>query len=179
MTKAAATAAKPARRSAGSGAGGGVAKPAARKPTARKPAAEREPRKVPSAAASASAAAAVTTAAAGAAPQAMPGKPARPPTAFESRLYAVIKRIPPGRVATYGALAEVLGSAPRACGQVRRCCGRAPAAQGMHRLLLQGPLLAWPVLLRRCVEDPHFRCPRRIRRRCGATPLPPWCRATA
>ena len=49
-------------------------------------------------------------------------KPSRPPTAFEARLYAVCKCIPPGRVSTYGALAEVLHSAPRACGQVRRYC---------------------------------------------------------
>ena len=34
-------------------------------------------------------------------------KPARPPTAFEARLYAVCKCIPAGRVTTYGAMAEV------------------------------------------------------------------------
>ena len=49
---------------------------------------------------------------------AAPRKPSRPPTAFESRLYAVCKCVPAGRVTTYGAMAQVLGSAPRACGQV-------------------------------------------------------------
>lgn len=60
-------------------------------------------------------------------------KPSRPPTAFEARLYAVCKCIPPGKVSTYGALAEVLHSAPRACGQVSRrgqlaeeCCRALP-----------------------------------------------------
>lgn len=53
-----------------------------------------------------------------AAPAGGAGKPNRPPTPFEQRLYDVCKCIPAGRVATYGAMAQVLGSAPRACGQV-------------------------------------------------------------
>ena len=60
------------------------------------------------------------------APAPAAGKPNRPPTAFESRLYAVCKSIPAGRVATYGVMAEVLGSAPRACGQVGLCVGLSP-----------------------------------------------------
>ena len=51
--------------------------------------------------------------------RAAPPKPARAPTPYETRLYAVCKAIPKGKVTTYGAMAAVLGSAPRAVGQVR------------------------------------------------------------
>lgn len=60
-----------------------------------------------------------TAAAPPAAPAGGAGKPKRPPTDFEQRLYDLCKCIPAGRVATYGSMAQVLGSAPRACGQVR------------------------------------------------------------
>ncbi|GLI63231.1 hypothetical protein VaNZ11_006120 [Volvox africanus] len=48
------------------------------------------------------------------------GKPIRPPTAFEERLYQLCKCIPAGKVSTYGAMASVLKSAPRAVGQALR-----------------------------------------------------------
>ena len=37
------------------------------------------------------------------------GKPDRPPTSFEEQVYAACRRIPPGRVASYGVLAASLG----------------------------------------------------------------------
>lgn len=48
------------------------------------------------------------------------GKPNRPPTAFEEKLYQLCKRIPPGKVSTYGAMAQVLHSSARAVGQGMR-----------------------------------------------------------
>lgn len=44
--------------------------------------------------------------------------PTRTLTAFEQRLHAVCKAIPQGKVTTYGAMAKVLESSPRAVGQV-------------------------------------------------------------
>jgi len=38
-------------------------------------------------------------------------------THFQRRCYAVVATIPPGKVATYGAVAAMLGSCPRAVGQ--------------------------------------------------------------
>ncbi|PRW59512.1 RING-2 [Chlorella sorokiniana] len=100
---------------------GGVAKP------------PRRPAK-PAAAAAAKPAATAGAEAPAAAPAPAAGKPNRPPTAFESRLYAVCKCIPAGRVATYGVMAEVLGSAPRACGQALRRNPYAPVVP-CHRVI--------------------------------------------
>lgn len=58
----------------------------------------------------------------------------RPPTEFEARLHAVCKRIPRGKVATYGQLAKVLGSAPRAVGQALRRNPYAPVVP-CHRVI--------------------------------------------
>lgn len=59
-----------------------------------------------------------------------PGPSTRPPTPYETRLYSLCSAIPPGKVSTYGALAEVLRSSPRAVGQVRPVpARRAPAAR--------------------------------------------------
>lgn len=58
----------------------------------------------------------------------------RPPTAFEARLYEVCKRIPKGKVATYGQLASALGSAPRAVGQALRRNPFAPVVP-CHRVI--------------------------------------------
>jgi len=44
----------------------------------------------------------------------------REPTDFEMRLYEVCKRIPKGKVSTYGTLAKVLKSSARAVGQGMR-----------------------------------------------------------
>lgn len=45
------------------------------------------------------------------------------------RLMQVCRRVPKGRVSTYGALAKVLNSSPRAVGQVRRTCSPSLANQ--------------------------------------------------
>jgi methylated-DNA-[protein]-cysteine S-methyltransferase len=44
-------------------------------------------------------------------------------TPFQLRVWTALRAIPPGRPATYGALARLLGSAPRAVGQA---CGANP-----------------------------------------------------
>lgn len=61
-------------------------------------------------------------------------KSPKPPTAFQSRVYAACSLIPAGRVSTYGAMAEALGSAPRAVGQALRCNPFAPAVP-CHRVI--------------------------------------------
>lgn len=62
-------------------------------------------------------------------------KPAKkPPTAFQNRVYSACRLIPAGRVSTYGALAEALGSAPRAVGQALRCNPFAPEVP-CHRVI--------------------------------------------
>lgn len=61
-------------------------------------------------------------------------KPRRPPTAFEQRLYAACKAIPRGKVATYGQLATLLNSAPRAVGQALRRNPFAPLVP-CHRVI--------------------------------------------
>ncbi len=38
-------------------------------------------------------------------------------SAFQQRVYALVRAVPAGRVTTYGALAKLLGSSPRAVGQ--------------------------------------------------------------
>ena len=46
-------------------------------------------------------------------------------TAFQRRVLSIVRRIPPGRVATYGDIAELAGApgAARAVGNVMRGCG--------------------------------------------------------
>lgn len=61
-------------------------------------------------------------------------KPARNPTTFETRLYDLCKCIPAGRVATYGLLAQLLKSAPRAVGQGLRRNPFAPVVP-CHRVV--------------------------------------------
>lgn len=60
-------------------------------------------------------------------------------TAFQRRVWQAISTIPPGRTATYGALAAALGSAPRAVGQA---CGANPfpLAVPCHRVTATGGL---------------------------------------
>ncbi|GLC40220.1 hypothetical protein PLESTM_001016800 [Pleodorina starrii] len=62
------------------------------------------------------------------------GKPNRPPTAFEERLYQLCKCIPAGKVSTYGAMASVLQSSPRAVGQALRRNPFAPVVP-CHRVV--------------------------------------------
>mmetsp|Transcript_14878 Transcript_14878/g.41823 ORF Transcript_14878/g.41823 Transcript_14878/m.41823 type:complete len:184 (+) Transcript_14878:54-605(+) len=63
-----------------------------------------------------------------------PTKQHRMPTAFESRLYQVCQCIPAGKVTTYGALAAVLKSSPRAAGQALRRNPFAPTVP-CHRVI--------------------------------------------
>jgi methylated-DNA-[protein]-cysteine S-methyltransferase len=62
------------------------------------------------------------------------GKPTRPPTAFETRLYELCRRIPRGNVTTYGAMARALDSSPRACGQALKRNPFAPQVP-CHRVI--------------------------------------------
>ena len=60
------------------------------------------------------------------------------PSEFQRRVIAVVRRIPPGRVATYGDVAELAGAprAARAVGTVMREC-RDPAVP-CHRVIAAG-----------------------------------------
>jgi O-6-methylguanine DNA methyltransferase len=63
----------------------------------------------------------------------------RPPsTDFAARVLAVVRRIPPGRVATYGDVAAMAGHprAARAVGNLMRNCGRADVP--CHRVIAAG-----------------------------------------
>eukprot|EP00803_Ostreobium_quekettii_P004025 evm.model.scf_590.6 EVM.evm.TU.scf_590.6 scf_590:31886-32251(-) len=55
-------------------------------------------------------------------------------TPFQERLYQVCKRIPKGKVATYGMLAKAVGSCPRAVGQALRNNPYAPRVP-CHRVV--------------------------------------------
>ena len=67
-------------------------------------------------------------------------KPVRPPTLFETRVYAATSSIPRGRVTTYGAMAAVLGTAPRAVGQALKRNPFAPRVP-CHRVVAAGAAL--------------------------------------
>eukprot|EP00884_Botryococcus_braunii_P007123 jgi/Botrbrau1/16411/Bobra.0142s0011.1 len=58
----------------------------------------------------------------------------RPPTPFEEKLYQVCKLVPKGKVTTYGAIAKVLNTAPRAVGQALRRNPFAPIVP-CHRVI--------------------------------------------
>jgi len=64
-------------------------------------------------------------------------KPARPPTAFEARVYEATSAIPRGRVSTYGEVAKLLGSSPRAVGGALRRNPFAPRVP-CHRVVAAG-----------------------------------------
>jgi methylated-DNA-[protein]-cysteine S-methyltransferase len=53
---------------------------------------------------------------------------------FAERVYALCKRIPAGKVSTYGAIANALNSSPRAVGQALRCNPYAPVVP-CHRVV--------------------------------------------
>jgi methylated-DNA-[protein]-cysteine S-methyltransferase len=68
-----------------------------------------------------------------------PQRPSQPPndrapTPFELRLHEACKRVPAGKVTTYGSLAKVLNSSPRAVGQALRRNPYAPAVP-CHRVV--------------------------------------------
>ena len=60
------------------------------------------------------------------------------PDAFSSRVLSVVRRIPPGRVATYGEVAALAGRprAARAVGNIMRGCGRPDVP--CHRVIAAG-----------------------------------------
>lgn len=62
-------------------------------------------------------------------------QPAKAGTDFANRVYRVVARIPPGRVATYQAVADALGCrSPRAVGAALRCNPHAPVVP-CHRVI--------------------------------------------
>ena len=67
----------------------------------------------------------------------LPLHPAGSP--FEERVWAAMRTIPFGQTRSYGELATIVGSAPRAVG---RACGRnpIPIVSPCHRVLAQGGL---------------------------------------
>lgn len=64
--------------------------------------------------------------------------PSRPRPDFTSRVLAVVRRIPSGRVATYGEVAALAGrpGAARAVGNIMRTCGRPDVP--CHRVIAAG-----------------------------------------
>ena len=66
--------------------------------------------------------------------------PLKPPgTPFQQRVFSALREIPPGTVWTYGDLARVLGSAPRAVARALRC-NPYPVIVPCHRVVAQGHL---------------------------------------
>lgn len=62
-------------------------------------------------------------------------------TKFTNRVLSVVRRIPPGRVATYGDVAALAGRprASRAVGNIMRSCGRPPLNDvPCHRVIAAG-----------------------------------------
>ena len=53
---------------------------------------------------------------------------------FAERVYSMCKKIPIGKITTYGAIAEALHSSPRAVGQALRCNPYAPLVP-CHRVI--------------------------------------------
>jgi len=66
--------------------------------------------------------------------------PGRPPTAFETRVYAACSAVPAGRVTTYGAIAVVLSSSARAVGGALSRNPFAPVVP-CHRVIAAGARL--------------------------------------
>eukprot|EP00955_Chlamydomonas_euryale_P008783 93608-Chlamydomonas_euryale.AAC.5 len=97
------------------------------------------------------------------------------PTAFQERLYAACKKIPKGKVTTYGALAKALSSSARAVGQVRTClakqCANGAACDG-RRCSTDAPRAGHapqPICANRAVPSRHRVRPGawRLQRRVG------------
>jgi len=55
-------------------------------------------------------------------------------TEFQKRVYALCRKIPEGKVSTYGAMAKKLKTSPRAVGQALRCNPFAPEVP-CHRVI--------------------------------------------
>jgi O-6-methylguanine DNA methyltransferase len=74
----------------------------------------------------------------------MPNRPSKPERSFAARVLAVVRRIPAGRVATYGDVATLAGppGAARAVGTVVRQCG--DGATPCHRVVgARGDIGGW------------------------------------
>ena len=56
---------------------------------------------------------------------------------FADKVYGLCKKIPKGKVSTYGAIAKALNSSPRAVGQALRCNPYAPIVP-CHRVVASG-----------------------------------------
>ncbi len=65
----------------------------------------------------------------------------RPPTDFEQRVYAMVRRIPKGKVVTYKTLAQALGC--RSCQAVGQALKRNPHAPEVpcHRVIRQNLMM--------------------------------------
>ena len=61
-------------------------------------------------------------------------KPKRTPTVFEQKVYREISKVPKGKVITYGFLAKILKSSPRAVGQALKRNPNAPIVP-CHRVI--------------------------------------------
>ena len=55
-------------------------------------------------------------------------------TIYQSKVYSICKKIPKGKVSTYGIIANALKSSPRAVGQALRCNPFAPSVP-CHRVV--------------------------------------------
>lgn len=55
-------------------------------------------------------------------------------TLFQQKVYALCKKIPEGKVSTYGEMAKALNASPRAVGQALRCNPYAPVVP-CHRVV--------------------------------------------
>ncbi len=68
----------------------------------------------------------------------MPRVAAAKPDRFASKVLSIVRRIPPGRVASYGEVAELAGSprAARAVGNIMRTCHRPDVP--CHRVIAAG-----------------------------------------
>jgi methylated-DNA-protein-cysteine methyltransferase-like protein len=62
------------------------------------------------------------------------GRPASGRARFDAAVYALVRRIPPGRVVTYGQVAGLVGS-PRAARAVGQAMRRCPAGVPWHRVV--------------------------------------------
>jgi len=54
---------------------------------------------------------------------------------FAEKVYVLCKKIPKGKITTYGAIAKALNSSPRAVGQALRCNPYAPIVP-CHRVIM-------------------------------------------
>lgn len=72
------------------------------------------------------------------------GESARTSPAFYARVWEVVRSIPPGRVASYGQVAELAGM-PRGARQVGRALRLAPTSLPWQRVVTASGRIAFPV----------------------------------